>query len=61
MLYNNPRLVNFDLARRDGRILIDGGLNTPTREDGLIVGVEPTPRLLSLFTEPPPVEKLFDE
>jgi hypothetical protein len=61
MLYTDPRLVNFDLARRNGRILIDGGLYTPIREDGLIVGVEPTPLLLSLFTEPPPVEKLFDE
>ena len=60
MLYTDSRLVNFDLARRNGRILIDGGLYMPIRKDGLIVGVEPTPRLLSLFSEPPPTEKLFD-
>src|SRR3954454_1332034 len=58
--YDNPRLQNFDMARRCGRILIDGGLYTPIREGGLVVAVEPTPLLLDLFESPPPAEQLFD-
>ena len=56
----DPRLKYFDLARSNGRILIDGGLYTPIREAGLIVGFEPTPLLLELFDSPPTTEKLFD-
>lgn len=58
--YHNPRLKNFDMARRNGRVLIDGGLYTPIREDGLIVAVEPTEALLSLFDTPAPEEQVFD-
>ncbi len=58
--YFDPRLKNFDLTRSNGRILIDGGLYTPIREDGLVVAVEPTEALLSLFDVQPPEEKVFD-
>lgn len=58
--YDNPRLTNFDLARSNGRVLVDGGLYTPIREDGLIVAVEPTEALLSLFESAAPEEQVFD-
>ena len=60
VVYDNPRLQNFDMARRNGRILIDGGLYTPIREGGLVVAVEPTEALLSLFDNPAPEEQVFD-
>lgn len=61
IFYTDPRLKNFDIARSNGRVLIDGGLYTPIREGGLVVAVEPTEALLSLFDGQPPEERVFDE
>ncbi|MDG3006427.1 hypothetical protein [Paludisphaera mucosa] len=60
MLYTEADGFAFAHARTQGRVLIDGGLFTPIKEDGITVGVEPTAELLELFSEPPPADRLFD-
>lgn len=60
MLYTNAEGLAFAHARTQGRVLIDGGLFAPIKEDGLTVGVEPTPELLALFDVPPPADRLLD-
>lgn len=59
MLYKNVPIEALGHERSKGRILIDGGLYTPIREDGIIIGGEPTPLLLSLFDAPPQEDELF--
>jgi hypothetical protein len=60
MLYTDAEGFAFIHARAQGRVLIDGGLFTLIKEDGLTVGVEPTAALLEPFSEPPPADRLFD-